>query len=69
MLTGGSADPRNPPPVDEWHRYLLIKITGWTEAEIDATSTATIDWLLACHGLEVEIENERTAAANNQRGR
>lgn len=66
MLGGGRYDVSAPPPVEEWRLYLLVKITGWTVEQIDSTSSDVLDWLLACHGMEVEIENERRAEERKQ---
>lgn len=49
-------------PLAEWRTYQLVKITGWTLDEIDAAPAETLDWLLECHRVEVEIEAERRAA-------
>jgi hypothetical protein len=38
-----------------------VKLTGWTEAEVDAARSETIDWLLA-------IDETANRVANEQRG-
>jgi hypothetical protein len=61
-LRGHSITARNPLP-DEWRIYLLVKITGWTLAEIDAAPADLCDWLIRLYSIEeaaaVERENAR----------
>lgn len=45
---------------------MLVKITGWTQAEIDATPADTLDWILAIYREEVAEQNRRDEARQNR---
>lgn len=52
---------RNPLP-EQFRFYQLVKITGWTQAEIDATPADTCDWILAIHRVVSEAEARQREA-------
>jgi hypothetical protein len=52
------------PLPEEFRLYELIKITGWTQADIDATPAATCDWLIA---IDAEVQQAEAEAEQKRR--
>lgn len=54
-MEGGTIDERNPLP-EEFRTYQLIRLTGWTQQQIDETNAALCDWILAFAAMEAKTK-------------
>ena len=52
-------------PVQEWRFYRLVKLTGWTQEQILASSARRNDWLLACEAAERRAEANAAKRSNS----
>ena len=44
---------------EEWRQFVIIRMTGWTEQEYDATTGYLCDQIIRLASIEAEAETER----------
>lgn len=47
-----------------WELFQLVKITGWTPAQIEAAPATFCDWLVRFNGLHARLESKAARESN-----